>query len=166
MMEEMGDKHFECIKEDNSEEEDKRQWERSKIVFDHFYDYLREKGLKENLAGRRTEMVAYFVMNYLFVYDDVENILEVSDETIRRFLGNWYIRKSMNPKLTEIKSFLKAISDFFTYLKERGFISKVHLQEIKEVCKDRAWFEMRLKTYFKAEGDDFYKWIEEYNYDW
>jgi len=25
---------------------------------------------------------------------------------------------------------------------------------------------MRLKTYFEAEGDDFYEWIEEYNYEW
>ena len=54
-MEEMEDKHFKCIKEDNSEEEDKRQWERSKIVFDHFYNYLKDRGLKESLAGRRTE---------------------------------------------------------------------------------------------------------------
>ena len=30
---------FDCIKEDNSEEEDKKQWERSKIIFDRFYEY-------------------------------------------------------------------------------------------------------------------------------
>lgn len=165
-MEEMEDKHFECIKEDNSEEEDRRQWERSKIIFDHFYNYLKDKGLKESLMGRKTEMVAYFIMNYLFVYDDAENMLEVSDETIRKFLGNWYIRKFMKPRLTEIKSFLRAISDFFIFLRKRGFISKEHLQEIKAVCKDKAWFEMRIKTYFETQEDDFYKWIEEYNYDW
>jgi len=62
-MEKIKDEHFECIKEDNSEEEDEKQWKRSKIIFDH------------------------------------------------------------------------------------------------------AWFEMRLKTYFEAQGDDFYEWIQEYNYD-
>jgi len=165
-MEEVEDKNFECIKEDNSEEEDKKQWERSKIVFDNFYDYLKNKGLKESLAGRKTEMAAYFIMDYLFVYDDAESMLEVSDEAIRKFLGNWYIRKFMKPRLTEIKSFLSAISDFFIFLRKGGFISKEHLQEIKAVCKDKAWFEMRLKTYYEAQGDDFYKWIEEYNYDW
>jgi hypothetical protein len=33
------------------------------------------------------------------------------------------------------------------------------------VCKDTAWFEMRLETYFAAEGDEFYEWRREYDYD-
>ncbi len=165
-MEEIKTEHLECIKEDNSEEENEKQWKRSKIVFDRFYEYLKNKGLKESTAGKRTEMAAFFIMNYVFVYDDAMNILEVSGETIRKFLGNWYIRKFMNPSMANIKSYLESISNFFAFLNEKGFISKGELSEIKEVCKDKAWFEMRLKTYFEAEGDDFYEWIEEYNYEW
>ncbi len=164
-MEKIKDEHFECIKEDNSEEEHGKQWKRSKIIFDHFYEYLKNKGLKENSAGKRTNMAAFFIMDYLFVYDDAMNILNVSGDTIRTFLGNWYIRKFMNPSMPSIKSYLKSISDFFTFLNEKGFISKGELSEIKEVCRDKAWFEMRLKTYFEADGDDFYEWIQEYNYD-
>lgn len=51
--------HFECIKEDNSEEERKKQWQRSKIIFDHFYEHLKNKGLIESTAGKRTKMAAY-----------------------------------------------------------------------------------------------------------
>ncbi|MBP9019485.1 MAG: hypothetical protein KBG04_06690 [Bacteroidales bacterium] len=159
------EKHFESIKEDNSKEEHEKQWKRSKIIFDHFYEYLKNRGLTENTAGKRTEMAAYFVMDYVFVYEDLMNMLEVSGDTIRKFLGNWYIRKFLRPKMSEIKSFLKAISDFYTFLHKENFISKEHLNEINEVCKDKAWFEMRLKTYFSADGDDFYEWIQEYNYD-
>ena len=164
-MEKIKEEHFECIKEDNSEEEYEKQWRRSKIIFDHFYKYLKNKGLKESTASKRTEMVAFFIMNYLFVYDDAMSVLEVSGDTIRTFLGNWYIRKFMNPSMPSIKSYLKSISDFFTFLNEKGFISKGELSEIKEACKDKAWFEMRLKTYFETQGDDFYEWIQEYNYD-
>ena len=164
-MEKIKDEHFECIKEDNSEEEHEKQWKRSKIIFDHFYEYLKNKGLKENTAGKRTNMAAFFIMDYLFVYDDAMNILNVSGDTIRTFLGNWYIRKFMNPSMPSIKSYLKSISYFFTFLNEKGFISKGELSEIKEVCRDKAWFEMRLKTYFEADGDDFYECIQEYNYD-
>lgn len=104
-------------------------------------------------------------MNYVFVYEDLRNILEVYEDSIRKFLGNWYIRKFMDPNISTIKSFLKSISDFYTFLEEKGFISNEELSEIKEVCNDKSWFEMRLKTYFEAEDDDFYEWIEEYNYD-
>lgn len=41
-------KNFECIKEDNSEEENQRQWENSKIVFDEFKKYLNEKNTKKS----------------------------------------------------------------------------------------------------------------------
>jgi len=164
-MERIKSEHFECIKEDNSQEEYEKQWKRSKIVFDCFYEYLKDKGLKESTAGKRTEMAAFFIMDYLFVYDDAMSILEVSGDAIRTFLGNWYIRKFINPSMPRIKSYLKSISDFFTFLRETGFISKGELSEIKEVCKDKAWFEMRLKTYFSAKRDDFYEWLQEYNYD-
>lgn len=165
-MKKIKSEHFECIKEDNSEEEYEKQWKRSQIIFDCFYEYLnKNKGLKESTAGKRAEMAAYFVMDYLFVYDDASNILGVSGDTIRTFLGNWYIRKFLNPRKSEMKDFLRAISDFFTFIRNEGFITDEDLKEIKDVCKDFAWFEMRLGTYFAAEGDEFYEWIEEYNYD-
>ncbi|MGM0653302.1 MAG: hypothetical protein ACQES4_11075 [Bacillota bacterium] len=72
-----------------------KQWERSKIVFESFFKYLVEKGLKETTAAQKTNMVIFFIMKYLFIYSDhTESILEVYDEDIRTFLGNWYIRKS------------------------------------------------------------------------
>ena len=72
----------------------------------------------------------------------------------------------MNPRISEIKVFLRSISDLFTFLKKRDFISKEQLIEIKEVCKDTEWFEMRIKTYIEANKGDFREWIEQYNYDW
>ena len=164
-MEKIKKEHFECIKEDNSDEENERQWEHSKIIFDKFYEYLKNKGLKETTADNRTGKVEFFVMDYLFVYDDAMSILEVSDYTIRTFLGNWYIRKFMDPKISTIKSFLRAISNFYEFIYKEGFITKEHLREIKEVCKDKEWFEMRLITYFEANSEEFYDWIQEYNYD-
>jgi len=65
-MEKLKTEHLECIKEDNSEEEDEKQWKRTKIVFDQFYDYLsKEKNLKESTAEKHTDMAVFFVMDYL-----------------------------------------------------------------------------------------------------
>jgi hypothetical protein len=159
-------KHFKCIKEDNSQEDDERQWELSKIVFDRFYEYLKKKGLKESTAEQRTDGAAFFIMRYVFVYEDVIDIRAISEETVRKYLGNWYIRKVMNSSIKEIKLNLTALSNFFTFLKENDHITEDHLRELKGICRDTEWFEMRFRTYFESEGEDFREWIEEYNYDW
>jgi site-specific recombinase XerD len=156
---------FNNIKEDNSPEESDRQWKITKKIFDNFYEYMEGKKLNERTIGRYVEMSAFFIMDYVFVYEDIYSILDISEETIRKFLGNWYIRKNWTPNVKEIKRFLISIKYFFAYLNEYGYISAEALKGIKSVCKDKEWFEMRLKTYSEAEGDKFYDWLREYNYD-
>lgn len=158
-------KHFECIKEENSESENEKQWKRSEIVFEEFRNHLREKGLKESTCNTRSNEVAFFIMNYYFVYQDESSMLDVDGDAVRTYLGNWYIRKFWNPSMKGIKSSLKAISDFYTFLRSLNFIDKEELQDIKLACKDLDWFEMRLKTYFEADGEDFRDWIDEYGYE-
>ena len=104
-------------------------------------------------------------MNYFFVYADELSILETDDTTIRRFLGNWYIRKNWAPKFKEMKEILSALFDFFEFICKKGFITIEQFEKIKQVCKDKDWFENRLKTYKTAKGDIFKEWINEYNYD-
>lgn len=58
-------KHFECIKEDNSEKENEMQCGNSKIVFDEFKIYLSNKNLKVNIIDKQLGWSSYFVMNYL-----------------------------------------------------------------------------------------------------
>ena len=165
-MNEIEEKNFKCIKEDNSDEENEKQWKISRIVFEHFYEYLKNKGLKKGDVNKQTDKVIFFVMEYLFVYDNANSILEVSDITIRKFLGNWYIRKVWGPDISTMRDYLTAISNFYEFLFEKGFISQERLNKIQEVCKDVDWFEMRLRTYRTAIGKDFEKWIEEYDYEW
>ena len=104
-------------------------------------------------------------MNYFFVYADEMSVLETDDFTIRKFLGNWYIRKNWSPNFKEMKEILSALFDFFEFISHKELISTEQLEKIKQACKDKNWFENRLKTYETADGDDFRRWIEEYNYD-
>ena len=127
---------------------------------------MKNKGLKKGDVNKQTDKAIFFVMEYLFVYDNANSILEVSDITIRKFLGNWYIRKVWGINISTMKDYLTAISNFYEFLFEKGFISQERLSKIQEVCKDVDWFEMRLRTYRTAIGKDFEKWIEEYDYEW
>lgn len=163
---ELKKKNFECIKEDNSEEENNKQWEFSKSIFIAFREHLLNKGYKANLTERQVGNITYFVMNYFFVYADKISVLETDEATIRKFLGNWYIRKNWSPNFKKIKEILSALFDFFEFIQSIQLITADQFEGIKEVCKDKDWFEKRLKTYKTAKGEDFREWIEEYNYDW
>ena len=96
--------NFECVNEANSEEEEKRQWEKSQILFDEFEEYLHTKGYNDTVIQRQLEYSSYFVMNYFFVYEDELSVLETNDTTIRKFLGNWYIRENGSPTFEEMQS--------------------------------------------------------------
>ena len=158
--------NFECIKEDNSEEENNRQWESTQIVFDEFEEYLRNKNYNDKKVQRQLEYSSFYVMNYFFVYEDLLSVLETEDATIRKFLGNWYIRKNWSPKMKEMKEILSALFDFFEFLCKRELITNEQFENIKLVCKDYSWFEYRLKTYKTTDIKGFKEWIDEYNYDW
>jgi hypothetical protein len=158
--------NFECVKEDNSEEEDNRQWENTQVVFDEFEEFLRNKNYNDKLVQRQLEYSSFFVMSYFFVYEDVLSVLDTDDITIRKFLGNWYIRKNWSPNLKEMKEILSALFDFFEFLCKRELITDEQFETLKQVCKDKEWFENRLKTYKTTDTKGFKDWIDEYNYDW
>ncbi len=168
MLTKISDTCFELfVDEDSDNDWKEKQWEQSKPLFDSFYEYLMEnKGIKEATAAQKTNMAAFFIMNFLFVYYDfLDNILFVGGDAIRTFLGNWYIRKSFTPRVAEMNKFLRAIDDFYTFIHKQGFMSKESLREIKETCKDKEWFAQRLKSYFESHEDEFEDWLAEYNYD-
>ena len=112
------------------------------------------------------EYASFYVMSYFFVYEDVLSVLETDDTTIRKFLGNWYIRKNLTPNFKEMKEILSAVFDFFEFLCTRELITDEQFETIKQVCKDKVWFENRLKTYKTSDTKGFKAWIDEYNYDW
>lgn len=131
-----------------------------------FFLYLvEEKGLKEETAAGKTNRSAFFIMKYVIFYEDyLDSILEIDGEAIRVFLGNWYIRKEFMLKLQDINDFLNALADFYRLLYRENLLDKEEWEDIKEVCRDKKWFKMRLETYFSSDGDEFDRWLEDYNY--
>jgi hypothetical protein len=154
------------VNEANTEEEDVRQWEKSQVVFDEFEKYLRIKGYANALILSHLEYSSFFMMNYFFVFEDELSVLDADDTTLRRFLGNWYIRENEAPNFTEIKEILAALHDFFEFAFQHEFIEEEQFQAIKQLCSDTLWFENRLKTYKNSDAAGLKKWIEQHNYDW
>lgn len=157
---------FECVNEANSEEEDKRQWAKSQIVFDEFEEYLNLKGYNDITIQSNLEYSSYFMMNYFFVHEDELSVLETDDTTIRKFLGNWYIRENGSPTFKEMNEILTAILDFFEFVLIGDFITVEQFENIEQVCTEKEWFENRLKKYNNTNPQSFKKWMDQYNYEW
>lgn len=165
-MAELSRADFELIDSNGLDDWEDQQWERSEIVYVSFINYLQDKGLRETTAIKKSNLVSFFVMRFMFVYcDEVESILDANDYYIKSFLGNWYIRKFLNPSVAKINQFLIAIADFYTFAHKKGFIGKDHLLMIKAVCKDKTWFAERFKGYFDLDGEDFHDWLTDYDYN-
>jgi len=84
-------------------------------------------------------MAAIFIMDFLFIYyDAIDNILYVDDYAIKTFLGNWYIRKSMTPRVAEINRFLTAIADFYTFLYKKGILIMTIYVTLKRLARIKS----------------------------
>lgn len=157
---------FKVIRKENSEEENEKQWQNSKIVFKEFEKFLIKNEYKEEMVIDYVENSIYFFFRYFLTYTDHKSILSTNGTIIRKYLDNWYIRKNRNLSNKIIKKNLEMLKEFFRFIYKQNFITLEQFEEIKSVCNDYEWFKNRLATYKTARGEDFFNWIEEYNYEW
>ncbi|HPZ06996.1 MAG TPA: hypothetical protein PL110_02700 [Candidatus Eremiobacteraeota bacterium] len=109
----------------------KGQWKKSWLLFEHFYRFLKDKGLKPETISSKVNSVVIFMMNYTRLHTEIKSINEICGEDIYYFIAAFY--PSLFPSSTpeEIKAFKLSIIDFYTFLRKKEFISQEKLKKIK-----------------------------------
>jgi len=135
-------------------------------VEEAFFSFLVDvKDLSESEAGALEEGAHFFLQNYLIPYRG-GNLFLPERDTVRRFLGNWYPRKSMDPDMDEIDLLLVAVAALYAYLHHLGLTPRKKAEEIISECKDRDFYSYRLQGYWAAGGSNkYYDWVCEYDYE-
>ena len=118
-----------------------------------FEKTLKKNGLSEKTIENHSNNIDFYINEFL-LYDDAT---EPSDGiySISMFLGYWFIKKAMWASAASIKSHASSLKKFYSFLLEKGMISKESYEELKQTIKDEMpeWL-ATLKRYDDPEIED------------
>lgn len=99
-----------------------------------FEKYLKSKPLKSNTIKNHIYNIEFFANDYLLRYEIIpveKGFLEIGD-----FLGDFFIRKASWASKYTVQENIASFKKFYAFLNEIGKISKIELNEMRELIKD------------------------------
>jgi site-specific recombinase XerD len=112
----------------------KRIRESNEKLLEDFENWLRKSNLADKTIGKHVKNIDFYINEYLLYEDAIEpqdGVFSVS-----MFLGYWFIKKAMWASEASIKSNAASLKKFFTFLHERGSVSKDDLDTLTETIKE------------------------------
>jgi site-specific recombinase XerD len=103
-------------------------------LLDDFAAWLRKSNLADKTIRNHLENVDFYINEFLLYEDAVEP--QDGAGSIGSFLGYWFIRKAMWASASSIKGNAASLKKFYTFLHERGAVSKDDLDFLKETIKE------------------------------
>jgi len=99
-----------------------------------FANWLKKSNLAHKTISKHLDNIEFYINEYLLYEDAIEPQDGVHD--VSMFLGYWFIRKAMWASAASIKSNAASLKKFYTYLYERGLVTKDDLDSLKETFKE------------------------------
>ncbi|MBI4768931.1 MAG: recombinase [Chloroflexi bacterium] len=106
----------------------------NKELLDDFTKWLQDSNLAAGTIDNHIGNIEFYINEFL-LYEDAINPEDGIHE-ISMFLGYWFIKKAMWASATAIKSNAASLKKFYTFLHERGKVSKEDLGFLKERIKE------------------------------
>lgn len=132
------------------EKESERIRKENEALLEEFKFWLSKSGLGDKTINNHIGNVDFYINNYL-LYSD---IIEAKDGALEigGFLGDWFIRKATWSSRASIKSSAGSFKKFYTFLLERGDISKEELKELKALIKEEMpdWLDNVEEDYYSG----------------
>ena len=106
----------------------------NKKILAEFEAWLRNKNLKDVTISRHVENIDFYINEFLLYEDTIE--AKNGTSQIGMFLGYWFIKKAMWSSQAQIKNNTASLKKFYTFMHERGLVSKADLDHMKENIKE------------------------------
>jgi len=124
------------------EEESNRIRKENEALLEEFAFWLSKSGLGKKTIKSHSENVDFYINNYLLYSDAIaakDGALDIGG-----FLGDWFIRKAMWASKAHVKGNAASLKKFYTFLFEKGDISKEVLKDLKALIKEEMpdWLDM------------------------
>ncbi len=102
-------------------------------LLNEFENWLKTKKLRDKTINGHIDNIDFYINEFLLY----ESAIEAKDgaSEIGIFLGYWFIKKAMWSSPAHIKGNAASLKKFYTFLYEKGQISREDLDDLKERIK-------------------------------
>ena len=107
--------------------------ETNETLLADFENWLEKSNLSDKTINKHVENVDFYINEFLLYEDAIEAQDGVG--SLDMYLGYWFIKKAMWASRAAIKSNAASLKKFYTFLYERGMVSKEDLDDLKETIK-------------------------------
>jgi site-specific recombinase XerD len=135
-------------------------------LLDEFEKYLLSKGLKQKTAEKHVSNIDFYINDFLLYEDAIKAKNGIHD--IGMFLGYWFIKKAMWSSPAQIKSNAASLKKFYTYMNEKGMVTKEDLDDLKaRIKEDMPEWIATMKRYDNPSITNMHEvWgLEDFDYD-
>jgi hypothetical protein len=108
-------------------------------------------------AGEFCQGADYFLREFI-VADRCENLFTVEALHVRQFAGHWYIIRTPEPNLTELKKILAGTTEFYSFLSRQGLVAEVAANEITSECRELDYYQQRIDDFWAIEDNGYAAW--------
>jgi len=129
-----------------------------KLLLQNFHQYLlNNKDITPLEAGSMAGGADYYLRDYM-IDNRRKNIFSISVDLIHGFAGNWYISNTLEPNMTELKSILIGIKNFYDYCAAKELITPTTTIQIAQACTQFDFYQQRIESFNDLTGDGYVDW--------
>lgn len=122
-----------------------------------YQDLTQAQKLEPEQAGSFCRGADYFLREFI-IAERCENLFRIKAERVRQFAGHWYITRTPEPNMVELKEILDGTSEFYRFLARQELISADLAEEISKQSCELDFYQQRIDDFWAIDGDGFDKW--------
>lgn len=134
--------------------------QRCQQLLNRFYLFLQQQGMAAELASEMAFSADLYLRDYLLDFAR-QNVVRPQTGIIRKFAASWFITHTLDPELTMLELHLKAIVEFYRYLRRQHLISGDELAFLEQEAGDTGFYKDRIDSFLGITGDGFVTWDQE-----
>lgn len=123
-----------------------------------FYcDLVERQGLTAEAASALAYGADYFLREFV-IPDRLENLFALHPGRVRQFAGNWYIVRTLEPNMVELRSILSGVDAFYDLCRHQGRVPGALREQVRQETADLSFYADRIQAFWEISGDGFFAW--------
>lgn len=122
-----------------------------------YQDLTQQRSVSPEQAGEFCHGADYFLREFI-IADRCENLFAIAALRIRQFAGHWYIVRSPEPNLSELRKILTGTREFYFFLSRQELVTEATANEIASQCQELDYYQQRIDDFWTIEDDGYDIW--------